>query len=217
VLETELYPPIKAFLEAQGYDVKAEIGCCDVVARRGEEPPVIVEMKTSFTLSLLYQGIDRQAMTDAVYIAIPEPKQSARRDMERLCKRLGLGLLTVHGRWVEALLDPAPYAPRKTAKRTARLLKEFNQRVGDYNLGGSTKRPLMTAYRQDALRCAHFIHGTGAARVVAIQTATAVTRAPTLLRSNVYGWFNKVDRGTYSLSPTGQQALHTFSDFILTL
>ena len=58
--EDDLYPPIKAFLEAQGYAVKAEVGDCDVVAIRSGEPPVIVELKTSFPLPLIPQGIARQ-------------------------------------------------------------------------------------------------------------------------------------------------------------
>ena len=32
--ETDLYPPIKRFLEGQGYTVKGEIGACDVLAVR---------------------------------------------------------------------------------------------------------------------------------------------------------------------------------------
>ena len=114
MLETELYLPVKRFLEAQGYAVKAEIGDCDVLAVRGDEPPVIVELKTSFNLQLLLQGIDRQSVTDTVYLAIPEPKRSLPQDILRLCKRLGLGLLVVNGQWVEAYLDPAPYQPRKS-------------------------------------------------------------------------------------------------------
>ncbi len=42
--ETDLYPPIKAFLEGQGYGVKAEVGTCDVFAVRGDEDQVIVEL-----------------------------------------------------------------------------------------------------------------------------------------------------------------------------
>jgi len=34
MLETDLYPPVKAFLEGQGYDVKGEVQDCDVVAIR---------------------------------------------------------------------------------------------------------------------------------------------------------------------------------------
>lgn len=33
--ETDLYLPVKAFLEGQGYVVKAEVGAADVVAVRG--------------------------------------------------------------------------------------------------------------------------------------------------------------------------------------
>jgi hypothetical protein len=35
--ETELYPPVKALLEGQGYEVKSEIGAADVVAVRDGE------------------------------------------------------------------------------------------------------------------------------------------------------------------------------------
>ena len=72
--ETDLYPPVKAFLEGQGYEVKAEIGPADVVACRGDEDPVVVELKTGFSLTLVHQGVARQAITDAVYIAAPRGK-----------------------------------------------------------------------------------------------------------------------------------------------
>ena len=52
--ETELYPPVKAFLEARGYAVKGEVAACDLVAVRGDEAPVIAELKTSFTLGLVW-------------------------------------------------------------------------------------------------------------------------------------------------------------------
>ena len=32
--EADLYPPVKAYLEAQGFEVKAEVGALDVMARR---------------------------------------------------------------------------------------------------------------------------------------------------------------------------------------
>ena len=214
MLETELYLPVKRFLERQGYVVKAEVGDCDVLAVKGEEPPIIVELKTSFNLQLLLQGIDRQAVTDHVYLAIPEPKQSLQRDVLRLCKRLGLGLLTVNREWVEAHLDPAPYQPRKIARRKNLLLKEFQRRVGDHNAGGSSKRPIVTAYRQDALRCLKFLQHSGASKLSEIITQTKVERASGILRSDVYGWFFKVERGIYSLSPKGEAALKVFADVV---
>ena len=214
MLETELYLPVKRFLEAQGYAVKAEIGGCDVLAVRGDEPPLIVELKTSFNLQLLLQGIDRQGVTDTVYLAIPEPKRSLPNDILRLCKRLGLGLLMVNGQWVEAYLDPAPYQPRKVPRRKSLLLREFQRRVGDPNSGGSSKRPLVTAYRQDALRCVKFLKNTGASRVCDIVSQTKVERAASILRRDAYGWFVKEERGIYFLSPKGEAAIATFGDVL---
>ena len=62
-VEAALYAPVKAFLQRQGYVVRGEVRGCDLVARRGNEEPVIVELKLRFTLSLLLQGIDRLALS----------------------------------------------------------------------------------------------------------------------------------------------------------
>ena len=122
MLESDLYPPVKAYLEAQGYEVKAEIGDCDVLAQRNDEPPVVVELKLSFSLPLVLQGVARQALFDHVYLAVPVSGAKGwklrYRDIIRLCRRLGLGLLAVktgEKPGVEANLDPGPYHPRKRA------------------------------------------------------------------------------------------------------
>lgn len=228
--ETDLYPPIKLFLEGQGYEVKAEIKDCDVVARRGGEAPVIVELKLSFSLPLLIQAIDRQAISDDVYIAIPKPTKSAggalwkrnRRGLLKLCRRLGVGLITVNPkldleRAVEVHCDPAPYVPRKNKRRAGQLLKEFSERVGDPNTGGSAKAPIITAYRQDALRCLDFLNGNGPAKLKDIRAATKVERAATIFQKNYYGWFERVDRGTYALTPKGEAALEEFGSALAVL
>ncbi|MBL8587461.1 MAG: hypothetical protein JNK46_02935 [Methylobacteriaceae bacterium] len=210
--ETDLYPPVKRFLERQGYEVKAEIGECDVVARRGDEPPVIVELKARISLQLVLQGVDRQAMTDAVYLCVAAPKRRETADIAKLCRRLGLGLLTVHRGFVEALADPAPYRPRKDVRRTGLLLKEFAHRVGDPNEGGAARRrPLMTAYRQDALRCARHLGRDGPTKLAALRAATGVARASGILQDDVYGWFTRVERGVYALTPKGEAALGEFA------
>lgn len=215
--ETDLYLPIKRFLEAQGYAVKGEVRDCDVVGIRGEEAPVIVELKTGFSLQLLLQGVDRQAMSDAVYLAFSPPKRRQQGDIVKLCKRLGLGVLVVTGDFVEALADPLPYQPRRNTRRTTLLLKEFVHRVGDQNVGGSTRRPRMTAYRQDALRLLAFMAATGPSKVAVMRGETGVTRAAGILQDDVYGWFLRESRGVYTLSPKGIGATETFADVIRAL
>lgn len=215
--ETDLYLPVKSFLEAQGFTVKGEVGRCDVVAVRGTEPPVIVELKQSFSLKLLLQGIDRQAMSDAVYLAIPAPAYKSGKDILGLCKRLGLGLITVHRGIAQASLDPAPYQPRKNKKRTTLLLKEFSHRHGDPNCGGTTRTPLVTAYRQDALRCAKIIDSAGASRVADIRNRTQVARAAAILQNDVYGWFFRAERGMYGLTDGGRAALSRYQTTVAAL
>ena len=215
--ETDLYPPIKDFLARQGYTVKAEIHDCDVVAVRDDEPPVIVELKSTFSLQLVLQGIDRQAITDAVYLAFRPPKRRHLAEITKLCRRLGLGVLVVTGPIVEPLADPEPYRPRKALDRKGRLLKEFARRVGDLNLGGSARQPRMTAYRQDALRIAAMIGRSGPCKVADLRRQTGVGRTAGILQNDVYGWFQRESRGVYALSPKGDAALATFSAAIALL
>ncbi len=198
--ETDLYLPVKRHLESQGYTVKAEVKGCDVVALRGAELPVIVELKQSMSLALLYQAVDRLAVAEHVYVAVARPKRGVTADATKLCRRLGLGLIVVTAAGsVEVLADPVPYAPRPNLKKRGVLLKEFNARNGDPNVGGSTRTPLMTAYRQDALKCLEYLKATGPSRPRDVKAATKVDRAATILRDNVYAWFQKIDRGIYGL------------------
>src|SRR4029077_12514895 len=107
-LESDLYAPVKALLEGQGYVVKGEGRGCDVVAVRGDEPPVIVELKRAFGIGLVLQGVNRLQLSDTVYLAVGTwPKNM--RSVRTLCRRLGVGLLVVIEHRVEILLDPAPY------------------------------------------------------------------------------------------------------------
>lgn len=207
--ESALYQPVKAFLAAQGYDVKGEVQGCDVVAVRGNEPPVVVELKRSFGLGLVLQGIDRLALTDAVYLAVGAwPNRLG--EVKKLCRRIGLGLMVVaHGK-VEVLLDPLPYQPRKNRRRLGRLLGEHARRVGDPTHGGSTRQPIMTAYRQEALRCAALLAAQGPLRVKVLRAAGDAPNAAGILQRNVYGWFERVERGIYALTPQGQQGLARF-------
>ncbi len=213
VKETDLYPPIRAFLQGQGYEVKSEVGAADVVALRGAEEPVIVEMKTRFALALFHQGVARLALADLVYLAVPRGKgrgfAKALKENTALARRLGLGLITVRLRdgLVEVHCDPGPYAPRISKPKRQRLLREFARRVGDPNTGGATRAGLVTAYRQDALRCAAHLAAHGPCKGAAVKAETGVEHATRLMRDDHYGWFERVEKGVYALTPKGVEGL----------
>ena len=212
--ESDLYGPVKALLESQGYEVKGEVGAADVVAWRGSDSePVIVELKTGFSLVLFHQAIARQSLSDAVYIAVPRgPGRrflKALKENRALCRRLGIGLITVRLRdgHVEVHLDPAPYRPRQMKAHRGRLLREFARREGDPNTGGSVRRGIVTAYRQDAIRLATHLAAHGPSRGAAVAEATGVANATRMMADDHYGWFERIGRGVYALTSAGARAL----------
>ncbi len=209
-LESDLYAPVKGLLEGQGYVVKGEVRGCDVVGVRGAEPLVIVELKRTFGLGLVLQGIDRLALTDLVYLAVGRwPKQM--KNVKKLCRRLGLGFIVVANGKADVVLDPLPYTPRPNKLKAGRLLGEHARRVGDPNLGGQAMRaPLMTAYRQEALRCAELLAANGPMKVAALRAACDAPKAAQILQQDVYGWFERVERGVYAITPKGREGLERF-------
>ena len=221
--EAALYGPVKRFLERLGYEVKGEVRGCDLVARRGDEPMVIVELKLRFNLALVLQGVDRLALSERVYVAVPRPPRSARGlvpdapSIRRLCRRLGLGLILVGRGTVTVVEEPVPYRPRPAHQRAARLILEFERREGDMNVGGRRRTPIVTAYRQDALRCARALAANGPMRLAQLRAATGVADAAPILQRDVYGWFTRLRRGIYTISDRGREALGQFAEAVAAL
>ena len=220
--ETELYRPIKERFESAGYDVRGEVDGCDLVAVRDGEV-VVVELKQSVNLTAILQCIDRKKLTDFVYLAVKAPADPGRsrwREIVRLCRMLTIGLITVSDRRadpVEVHCEPEPYKPRMDGKRKARLLAEFERRSGDHNVGGSTRKRLVTAYREEALRVASFLGRHGPAKVRDVRLVTGVERSGAILRDNYYGWFERVTHGVYALTPGGKQALVDYQEVVALL
>ena len=210
-METSLYHPVKTFLESAGYAVKGEIGGCDLVGLSDGDPTVVVicELKLTFNLELILQAVDRAAVSDEVWIAARISAKGRGREADRryrdLCRRLGLGMLGVSDKGeVSIIVSSVSPMPRSNPKRRTRLIKEHRKRVGDPALGGSTKVPIMTAYRQQALACAAAL-ADGPLRPRDLKTVAST--AGQILLKNYYGWFEKIEKGLYGLSPSGIEAL----------
>ena len=213
--EADLYRPVKRFLESQGYEVKAEIDNCDVIAIRGDEEPVVVELKRALNLDVILQAVDRLALTPKVYVGVPcrtRMMKSRRRPIVKLLRMLGLGLLEVdprpdNGR-VDVVLDPVEYRPRISKRRQERLLGEFVKRAGDPNRGGSSmRRGIMTAYRQSAIAIGVLLVKNGATKASDVARTLGEPKARAILYRNVYGWFERESRGVYRLSARGEKEL----------
>jgi hypothetical protein len=213
IRESDLYPPLKRFLEAQGYAVKGEVNDCDAVAVRGGEEPVVVELKASLNLKALMQAAARLTLTRKVYVGVAHACPVLARDRRgatKLLKMLGLGLVVIDPRpspvQVAVLLDPGEYRPRRAPRKTERLLGEFERRVGDPNLGGADRRRgIMTAYRQRVLRVADYLAAHGPTKASDVARALDEPKARELMYADVYGWFEREGAGVYRLSPRGDK------------
>ena len=210
-LETALYLPVKRFLENLGFTVKGEIGGCDLVALSADDPPVVVigELKLAFNLELILQAVDRAAAGDEVWIAAKMSTRGKGRESDaryrNLCRRLGFGMLAVTNNGaVEVIVKPPTTAARRDPRKRSRLVAEHRRRQGDPAMGGSTRAPIMTAYRQQALACACAL-SQGPRRVRDLKPE--IPDAPKILLHNVYGWFDRAERGIYLLTDAGRAAL----------
>ncbi len=217
-METTLYEPVKRFLEKLGFEAKGEICGCDIVAvDRGTPAAVVIsELKLSFTLDLVLQAVDRTAVSDEVWLAVRASRRGRGREhdpnVKKLCRFLGFGLLTVFASGkVEVVVEPAPWRPRRDSKRRSRIVEEHRRRQGDPTPGGTTRRPIMTSYRQQALTCAASLArrpaGPRDLRPMAPDAAK-------ILQRNVYGWFMRIERGLYGLTDAGRAALQTWKDHL---
>ena len=175
---------------------------------------MIVELKKAFNLKLVYQALERQSLTSEVFVAIPRPKKGQRekawKDMLRLLKRLELGLLTVALdsplKTVDVVLEPSDSMIRKNRRKKEQVQKELETRQIESNVGGMTRRKVMTAFREKSIHLACLLEKEG-------QVSTAYLRergmedSISLLSKNFYRWFQRVEKGVYTLSEEGKRAL----------
>lgn len=209
--ETELYEPIKSYFELKGYTVRGEVNNCDLTAVLGDEL-IIVEMKKSFNLKLLFQALDRQKLTSNVFVAIPRPNKHDAEFKQKinLLKRLELGLITVASdspvKSVQVVLEAGGAKIKSHAKRQ-RLLNEIGGRSTDDNIGGSRRKKLVTAFRERSIHIACILEAGGELSPKQIRAFGASGDAGNILIQNHYGWFDRVRTGIYALSFEGVKAL----------
>lgn len=148
--ETDLYEPVKNWLEEKGWEVFAEVsgweGVADIVAK---QPPTycVVEMKTSLSHDVIDQAIRWVGYAHYIYIAIPERKTSVPRYLKKLFSEKGIGLLEVFQDQWSQKYDVKVQIPSKFKRayllknRTWRLREEHKEFVPAGSSGGAHWTP----------------------------------------------------------------------------
>ncbi|MCH5185149.1 MAG: hypothetical protein J1F64_03390 [Oscillospiraceae bacterium] len=207
--ESDMYEPLALMLSSLGYTVKGEVKNVDITAVRGDET-VIVEMKRNLSIDLLAQGLQRRKITDAVYVAIPKPKNYKRRawiDIMNVMKKLELGLIFVtigeNGSFAQIVSDPVPYGGDRMQKRLKNeLSKEFSERICNVNTGGVTRTKIATAYVEKAVHIACLLERYGAMSAARLKRLGSDDKKTySILYKNYYGWFENTEKGIYGIVP----------------
>ncbi|WP_223596552.1 DUF2161 domain-containing phosphodiesterase [Neobacillus bataviensis] len=223
--EKDLYKPIQTFFVNEGYEVYGEVKDCDMVAVKGEEL-VIIELKLTLSVDLLIQAAKRQRLTDQVYIAIPKPKNrlNSKRWAEKchLIRRLELGLIVVSSPGkrakAEIILHPTAFDRRKSMgqsklKRES-VLKEINGRSADFNVGGSNRTKIMTAYKEKCIQIACYLQQFGPTSPKNLIKMGTGDKTSSILIQNYYGWYERIKRGTYVISEKGSDEIKEYPDLL---
>ncbi len=221
--ESDLYEPIRKYFSKLGYAVYGEVKNCDVTAIK-EDELIIIELKKNLTVDLLVQAANRKRMTELVYIAIPKPKYNLRskkwRDICHLIRRLEIGLILISLQKtrtnVEIALSPAPFDSLKTLKlnkkKREQIIREVEGRNGDYNVGGSNKTKIMTAYKESCIQIAFLLGKLGELSPKELRSMGTGDKTASILNKNYYGWFSKVRHGVYTLNEKGKQDIQNFQE-----
>lgn len=224
--ERELYEPVRDFWSRRGFTVRGEVGRCDAVAVR-DDLMIVIELKRHLSFDLLAQAVERQAYSDHVYLAVPKPsdfkEDKVWRGKLRVLKRLGLGLLLVSRNkdtyFAEEALAPAsPGNVRRAPRKKRSIEKEFSQRKTDGNVGGTRGVPLLTAYREAALKLAVLIDAYGPMKPKELREKGGHEKKTTsILNANFYRWFERGEDGKYSITSAGKEALNTYAEVVAVL
>ena len=224
LLESDLYGPVRSYLEGLGYDVKGEVKDCDIAAVRDGEL-IVVELKRGFTLELVFQAMDRQRVADGVYVAVPLPKRGYMDprvpEMRSLCRRLELGLIFVGftsrgaGQVDVAVHPKEASAPRRDKKRRLAVLREHGDRTGSANTGGVSRKKILTAYKEQALLAVRILRDRGPLPAADVKKLGGPPNAAAILGRNALGWFDRTpgpDGRRYLYAPN-EKALAALEEY----
>lgn len=225
--ETDLHEPVKQWLEEMGCAVRSEINDFDMLGILEDQCTIAVELKKTLNLEVINQAVNRQKIADYVYIGIPFNAKNTRTKKYKMTlhtlRRLHIGLVSVQlkssPKMLKVTLDAKPCDMNQIKSRSKgkkdQLMKEFYKRSSDYNIAGSTRTKIMTAYREQSLWIAYLLQKFGPQSTAQLKKRGSDPESTYgILYQNHYKWFERIERGVYGLTPLGANALVTYKSIV---
>lgn len=97
---------------------------------------------------------------------------------------------------------------RKNKRKKEQLQAELEGRQLDANIGGMTRRKIITAYRERVIRLACILEREGKISLAELR-ARGLEELAVLLGRNYEKWFVRVEKGVYALSGKRKNRIET--------
>ena len=139
--------------------------------------------------------------------------------IKKLLRCLETGLILVYfmktKTKIEIVLHPKEYNHRRQHKKKFQIIKEINGRFKEFNKGGSPSTvERITAYKQKSIQIAYLLNQYNESSPKQLLKLGADKNTAKMLNQNIYGWFDKVQRGIYKLNIAGKKVLDEYPDLI---
>ena len=108
---------------------------------------------------------------------------------------------------VDVILDPSGEKKITSHKKKKQVNNEFSSRSGSLNVGGVNKTEIITAYREKSIEMLCFAEKHGQVSGAFLKEMGYSQKEYSIFYKNYYGWFEKAEKGIYTLSEKGRQAL----------
>ncbi len=212
--EAELYLPVKAFLEARGYVVKGEVKSCDILAAK-DELYIIIELKLSYNLKLVFQAVERQDSCDNVMIAIPDYAfETRKKQILKLMKKLNVGILTISKRPSGLVVKEELALNELSSFVDEELEREFSERSFDLSPSTNIVPYTVTAYKEKAIALAVLLSLNDEMSIKELKALTAIENVQPILYNNYDGFFERTKRGVYRLTAVGLEKLQKYPQLV---
>jgi hypothetical protein len=88
-------------------------------------------------------------------------------------------------------------------------MDEFNQRSTSINIGGVSRKKIMTSYKEQAIEIAKALIDSPLS-TKEIRAITNISKTTNILYDNYYHWFSHESRGVYGLTEKGRKEIASY-------
>ena len=221
MIEADLFEPVKVYFEERGAKVYAEVRGNDVVLEQ-DGLYFGLELKKTFNLELIYQLLHRRGLFHGQYAVIQVVNGSFRNRSQAmmLLSALGFGLIGVEFLKTKTKVSLMMQCSKQeksiqiNGKKRLRMISEITNRFMEYGRGGVQSGSELSSYRQRALFALWLIQMRGAIRPKDLDLCFPGKRVGNMLQQNLYGWFLKINRGTYTATDAGLTSYKAYEPIV---